>query len=206
MSGHSTEQVMELSLDVDSDDRVLPSDPDDYDYDYDYQGVLRIPPRVQGNFTDSSSDSGNSSEGNSDDDFYMQEQHIAHNFPDKPMTLVPSPAEYDEDFYNDWTLLENGEDTGHPDGLPPFTGTMATTVSGTVPMDYFDALLRDTIWGELALQTNAYAKKCPFPTRDRMLQPVWIAHISSNSLVSTIGKQLLPMICGHLQPTLLFWV
>ena len=35
MSGHSTEQVMELSLDVDSDDRVLPSDPDDYDYDYD---------------------------------------------------------------------------------------------------------------------------------------------------------------------------
>ena len=160
MSGHSTEQVMELSLDVDSDDRVLPSDPDDYDYDYDYQEVLRIPPRVQGNFTDSSSDSGNSSDGNSDDDFYMQEQHIAQNFPDKPMMLVPSPAEYDEDFYNDWTLLENGEDTGHPDGLPPFTGTMATTVTGTAPMDYFDALLRDTIWGELAMQTNAYAEKC----------------------------------------------
>ena len=153
MSGHSTEEVMELSLDVDSDDRVLPSDPDDYDYDY--QEVLRIPPRVQGNFTDSSSDSGNSSDGNSDDDLYMQEQHIAQNFPDKPMTLVPSPAEYDEDFYNDWTLLENGEDTGHPDGLPPFTGTMATTVTGTAPMDYFDALLRDTIWGELAMQTNA---------------------------------------------------
>ena len=91
----------------------------------DYQEVLCIPPRVQGNFTDSSSDSGNSLEGNSDDDFYMQEQHIAQNFPDKPMTLVPSPAEYDEDFYNDWTLLENGEDTGHPDGLPSFTGTMA---------------------------------------------------------------------------------
>ena len=160
MSGHSTEEVMELSLDVDSDDRVLPSDPDDYDYDYDYQEVLRIPPRVQGNFTDSSSDSGNSSDGNSDDNLYMQEQHIAQNFPDKPMTLVPSPAEYDEDFYNDWTLLENGEDTGHPDGLPPFTGTMATTVTGTAPMDYFDALLRDTIWGELAMQTNAYAEKC----------------------------------------------
>ena len=45
MSGHSTEEVMELSLDVDSDDRVLPSDPDDYDYDY--QEVLRIPARVQ---------------------------------------------------------------------------------------------------------------------------------------------------------------
>ena len=125
MSGHRTEEVMELSLDVDSDDRVLPSDPDDYDYDY--QEVLGIPARVQGNFTDSCSDSGNSSDGNSDDDFYMQEQHIAQNFPDKPMTLVPSPAEYDEDFYNDWTLLENGEDTGHPDGLPPFTGTMATS-------------------------------------------------------------------------------
>ena len=160
MSGHSTEEVMELSLDVDSDDRVLPSDPDDYDYDYDYQEVLRIPPRVQGNFTDSCSDSGNSSDGNSDDDLYMQEQHIAQNFPDKPMMLVPSPADYDEDFYNDWTLQENGEDTGHPDGLPPFTGTMATTVTGTAPMDYFDALLRDTIWGELAMQTNAYAKKC----------------------------------------------
>ena len=158
MSGHSTEEVMELSLDVDSDDCVLPSDPDDYDYDY--QEVLGIAARVQGNFTDSCSDSGNSSDGNSDDDFYMQEQHVAQNFPDKPMTLVPSPAEYDEDFYNDWTLLENGEDTGHPDGLPPFTGTMATTVTGTAPMDYFDALLRDTIWGELATQTNAYAEKC----------------------------------------------
>ena len=170
MSGLSTEEeVMELSLDVDSDDRVLPSDLDDYDYDYDActntnsvvdQEVLGIAVRVQGNFTDSCSDSGNSFDGNSDDDFYMQEQHIAQNFPDKPMTLVPSPAEYDEDFYNDWTLLENGEDTGHPDGLPPFTGTMATTVTGTVPMDYFDALLRDTIWGEQATQTNAYAKKC----------------------------------------------
>ena len=31
MSGHSTEEVMELSFDVDSDDHVLPSDPDDYD-------------------------------------------------------------------------------------------------------------------------------------------------------------------------------
>ena len=168
MSGHSTEEeVMELSLDVDSDDHVLPSDPDDYDYDACTdtnsvmdQDVLGIAARVQGNFTDSSSDSGNSSDGNSDDDFYMQEQHIAQNFPDKPMTLVPSPAEYDEDFYNDWTLLENGEDTGHPDGLPPFTGTMATPVTGTAPMDYFDALLRDTIWGELAMQTNAYAEKC----------------------------------------------
>ena len=211
MSSHSTEEeVMELSLDVDSDDRVLPSDPDDYDYDYDActdtnsvmdQEVLGISVRVQGNFTDSCSDSGNSSDGNSDDDFYMQEQHIAQNFPEKPMTLVPSPAEYDEDFYNDWTLLENGEDTGHPDGLPPFTETMATTVTGTVPMDYFDVLLRDTIWGELAVQTNAYAKKCL-----SQLGQDAAAHISSNLLVSTIGKQLLPMMCGHLQPTLLFWV
>ena len=114
MSGHSTEEeVMELSLDVDSNDHVLPSDLDDYDYDYDActntnsvvdQEVLGIAVRVQGNFTDSCSDSGNSSDGNSDDDFYMQLQHIAQNFPDKPMTLVPSPAEYDEDFYNDWTL------------------------------------------------------------------------------------------------------
>ena len=120
------------------------------------------------------------------------------------MTLVPSPAEYDEDFYNDWTLLENGEDTGHPDGLPPFTGTMATTVTGTAPMDYFDALLRDTIWGELAMQTNAYAEKC-LSRLGQDAAAVWIAHISSNSLISTIGKQLLPMICGHLQPTLLFW-
>ena len=168
MSGHSTEEeVMELSLDVDSDDRVLPSDSDDYDYNACTntnsvmdQEVLGIAVRVQGNFTDSCSDSGNSSDDNSDDDFYMQEQHIAQNFPDKPMMLVPSPAEYDEDFYNDWTLLENGEDADHPDGLPPFTGTMATTVTGTAPMDYFDALLRDTIWGELAMQTNAYAEKC----------------------------------------------
>ena len=78
MSGHSTEEVMELSLDVDSDDHVLPSDPDDYDNDYDActdtnsvvdQEVLGITVRVQDNFTDSCSDSGNSSDGNSDDDF-----------------------------------------------------------------------------------------------------------------------------------------
>ena len=69
MSGHRTEEVMELSLDVDSDDHVLPSDPADYDYNYDYQEVLGIPARVQGNFTDRCSDSGNSSDGNSDDDF-----------------------------------------------------------------------------------------------------------------------------------------
>ena len=86
MSGQSTEEVMELFVDVDSDDCVLPSDPDNYNSAY--QELLRIPARVQGNFTDSCSDSGNSSDGNSDDDVYMQEQHIAQNFPDKPMTLV----------------------------------------------------------------------------------------------------------------------
>ena len=40
MSGHSTEEVMKLSVDVDSDDCVLPSDPNDYDYDYDYQELF----------------------------------------------------------------------------------------------------------------------------------------------------------------------
>ena len=84
MSGHSTEEVMELSLDVDSDDCVLPSDPDDYDYDYITKEVLRIPPRVQGNFTDSSSDSGNSSDGNSDDELYMQNNIM-------PKTSLTSP-------------------------------------------------------------------------------------------------------------------
>ena len=81
MSGHSTEEVMELSLDVDSDDHVLPSDPDDYDYDYNYQEVLRIPARVQGNFTDSCSDSGNSSDGNSDDDFLHARTTYCPKFP-----------------------------------------------------------------------------------------------------------------------------
>ena len=106
MSGHSTEQVMELSLDVIVMIVFC-------------HLILMIMIMITKKFyvfsestryfTDSSSDSGNSSDGNSDDDFYMQEQHIAQNFPDKPMMLVPSPAEYDEDFYNDWTLLENGK-------------------------------------------------------------------------------------------------
>ena len=46
--------------------------------------------------------------------FTCKNNILPNNFPDKPMTLVPSPAEYDEDFYNDWTLLENGEDTRSP--------------------------------------------------------------------------------------------
>lgn len=77
-------------------------------------------------------------------------------YPERPMTLVQGPAEYDEDFANDWVLVENN-DEGFLDGSPPFTGHQGTTVPGTAPMDFFDFLFRDTMWGELATQTNAYA-------------------------------------------------
>ena len=58
MSGHSTEQVMELSLMLKV--MILFCHLIQMIMNYDYQGVLHIPPRVQGNLTDSSSDSGSS--------------------------------------------------------------------------------------------------------------------------------------------------
>ncbi len=43
------------------------------------------------------------------------------------------------------------------DGVPPFTRALSTTVISVTPMDYFNALFFDTIWGEIAAQTNCYA-------------------------------------------------
>ena len=61
-------------------------------------------------------------------------------YPDRPMNLVYGPTEYDEDYENSWKLLQ-GTDEGPIDGNPPFTEKMSTTVDGTSPMDYFNALL-----------------------------------------------------------------
>ena len=79
-------------------------------------------------------------------------------YPDHNCTFTHGPAEYNEDYYNGWVLVPpDGVDDGFVDGLPPFTGALSTTVIGVVPMDYFNALFCDTIWGEIAAQTNHYA-------------------------------------------------
>ena len=92
---------------------------------------------------------------------YDNDNVIAPNqnlYPDEPMKLVQPPAEYDADFVNGWVQLEE-TDPGHPDGHPPFTGQRSTTVQGLAPMDFFNFLFKDAMWGELAMQTNDYAQR-----------------------------------------------
>ena len=64
-----------------------------------------------------------------------------------------------DDIANGWERILGGPDPGPPLGFPPFTGESGTNVNGTAPMDFFCALFRDTMWGEIAQQTNMYAER-----------------------------------------------
>ena len=91
----------------------------------------------------------------SEEDFPAPDQAPAQH-PPRPMTLVGGSKEFDEDFANGWELILD-EDPGFEDGLPPFTGQKSTNVQGTGPMDFFNFLFRETMWGHIANQTNDYA-------------------------------------------------
>ena len=117
--------------------------------------------------------------GEENDDGEIAEESENPEFPTRNMTCVSGPVEYDEDFYNGWELLlpppapparslDEAMETDPPPLVdatpeepdhPPFLGRRHTTIPGRAPMDFFDGLLRETVWGELAAQTNAYAQR-----------------------------------------------
>ena len=76
--------------------------------------------------------------------------------PPCPMTLCGGVTEFDEDYLNGWEVIWQ-DDLGFEHGLPPFFGNRGTNVVGVSPMDFFNFLFRDTMWGQIANQTNEYA-------------------------------------------------
>lgn len=213
MALQNPERVVEMDLDSEhsSDTILLPSDDEELD---DYMRALvpgqPLPnsPRgadspdpneqndadldaelvqIAGNVGQLSSDDEEENDIESDDPSeidYVIDQGNEDDHPDRPMQLIVPPMEYDDDFYNGWSQIDDETgDPGHPD-QPPFMGELATTVAGTAPMDFFEALLRDTIWGELAAQTNAYAnarlQKLGPDAAARMDNPAYKRHARMN--------------------------
>ena len=76
--------------------------------------------------------------------------------PPCPMTLYGGVTEFDEDYLNGWEVIWQ-DDLGFEHGLPPFFGNRGTNVVGVSPMDFFNFLFRDTMWGQIANQMNEYA-------------------------------------------------
>ena len=74
------------------------------------------------------------------------------------MTLVAGLTEFDEDFFNGWEIIWN-RDPGYEYGLPPFLGSRTSHIVGASPMDFFDFLFQDTMWGQISNQTNQYAMR-----------------------------------------------
>lgn len=166
--------VMNITLDPDSDngiERIPPSDDEELEIDTDSE-IGQIVRNIQNESSDSN-DGGpylpeNDSEDSWEDNIEGDNDHddgdhgafeIAdERYPPRPMNLVSPPEEYDIDFDNGWDIIMD-EDPGYVDGTPPFMGAMSTNVPGTSPMDYFDFLFSDSMWGEIALQTNDYAQK-----------------------------------------------
>lgn len=80
-------------------------------------------------------------------------------YPDQQMYNYKYDSHFEEDADLGWEWILDGPDPGAPEGQPPFIGQPGTTVQGTAPMDFFEGLFRDTMWGEMAHQTNLYAEK-----------------------------------------------
>ena len=76
--------------------------------------------------------------------------------PPHPMTLCGGMTEFDEDYLNGWEVIWQ-DDQGFEHGLPPIFGNRGTNVVAVSPMDFFNFLFRDTMWGQIANQTNEYA-------------------------------------------------
>ena len=163
------ETVLDITLDEESD-YVPNSDQEEADMEEDENvnaDLMRIAAQLQDQdyASDDNFEVFNFS-SDEDDDLNVQEESDDENvpapnqilYPDEPMKLVQPTAEYDADFENGWVQLED-TDPGHPDGHPPFDGVMSTTVQGRAPMDFFNFLFKDAMWGEMAMQTNDYAQK-----------------------------------------------
>ena len=85
-----------------------------------------------------------------------EEMNAPAQHPLRPMTLCGGMTEFDEDYLNGWEVIWQ-DDPGFEHGLPPFFGNRGTNVVGVSPMDFFNFLFRDTMWGQIANHTNEYA-------------------------------------------------
>ena len=81
----------------------------------------------------------------------------APDYPPRRPNFVYGFNEYDEDWFNGWEVIFDKDDEGYTDGLPPFTGERRSLVPGVAPMDYFDFLFKESMWGHIVNNTNEYA-------------------------------------------------
>ena len=142
-------QEIAVNIDLDQewdDDEIVPASDNEID----------TPPRSPQN-DPYPSDSGDSSDAELLDELLDEEVEVEEpaQYPPHPMKLVGGLKEYDEDYANGWEIIWH-EDCGF-EGLPPFTGSKSTNIDGIGPMDFFDFLFQDTMWGHIANQMNEYA-------------------------------------------------
>ena len=72
------------------------------------------------------------------------------------MTLCSGVTEFDEDYLNGWEVIWQ-DDLGFEHGLPPFFWQQRYKCCRSQPHGFFYFLFRDTMWGQIANQTNEYA-------------------------------------------------
>ena len=215
MMADPEESVLEISLDNDpasgsnDSDYVPNSDQeeameDDLDEDL-MQMVANIQENVSRTRDNNSfdllpevSDSGEGSDDDMDGDEYLDDNvpipaDEAEEHPDRVMNLVHLPQEYDIDYNNGWIQLEDS-DPGYDHGHPPFLGAMITSVQGTAPMDFFNFLFKESMWGEIALQTNEYAQrqleKQGTDVIARMDNPLYKRHARLNSWKPVLAEDI----------------
>ena len=152
--------AVNIDLDSDWDDyngMVPPSDnsenSDNSDSETDTPPFIR-PLSPQGVIDSSDSDSSDAGLLDEEDD--EEEVEVDVQYPPRSMKLVGGLKEFDEDHYNGWDIIWD-QDPGHEEGLPPFTGNKSTNVRGTDPMDFFNFLFQDSMWGHIVNETNEYA-------------------------------------------------
>jgi hypothetical protein len=142
------EELNEIAVNIDldqewDDDEIIPASDNE----------TSIPPPSPQNIP-YPSDSGDSSDAELLDE--EEEVEIPAQHPPRPMKLVGGLKEFDEDYANGWEIIWH-EDPGFEDGLPPFTGSKGTNIDGVAPMDFFNFLFKDSMWGHIVNQTNEYA-------------------------------------------------
>ena len=137
------EHVIAIELDQQwDDDEIVPPPPSDNE--------IESPPPIP---------DPSGSDDASDPELLEEEEEVMDapaQHPPRPMTLCGGVTEFDEDYLNGWEVIWQ-DDLGFEHGLPPFFGNRGTNVVGVSPMDFFNFLFRDTMWGQIANQMNEYA-------------------------------------------------
>jgi hypothetical protein len=101
-----------------------------------------------------------SDSSSSDAELFEEDEEVEADaqHPPRPMKIVGGLKEFDEDYENGWQIIW-GTDSGYEGGLPPFTGCKSSNVPGVDPMDFFNFLFKDSMWGHIVNQTNEYASR-----------------------------------------------